>query len=131
MNRKKMTIKELRIECAERDIGFGNNWTKPTLINRLEEEDEKDKAINNPLKIWNSLHRELNINKAKLANTEIELQKLIAEKKVLADKYDRQTNKIKELELSIKTLADTGLFGNYEEKEGMMYNDYDPTRPME
>ena len=35
-----------------------------------------------------------------------------------------------ELEKAIKTLADTGLFGDYEEVGGMMHNDYDPTRPI-
>tara|TARA_R100001082_G_scaffold106959_1_gene80350 strand:+ start:862 stop:1257 length:396 start_codon:yes stop_codon:yes gene_type:complete len=128
MNRKKMTIKELKVECANRNVGFGDNWTKTTLINRLEEEDEKDRVINNPLKIWNSLHRELNINKAKLANTEIKLQKLIAEKKIMAQDYDEHNKKIKELEKAIETLANTGLFGDYEEVGGMMHNDYDPTR---
>ena len=130
MNRKKMTIKALRAECAERNIGFGNNWTKVTLINRLEEEDEKDKVINNPLKIFTNLHRDLNNAKAQLSYIEIDLKKLIAEKKVLAEKYDEQTNKIRELELSIKTLADTGLFGDYEEIGGMMHHDYDPKRQI-
>ena len=125
-----MTIKELRKECAERDVGFGNNWTKPTLINRLEEEDERDKAINNPLKVWVNLHRDLNNAKAKLSYIDEELQPIVLRKNELAAQRDSQAKLIKKLELSIETLAQTGMFGDYEEKDGMLYHDFDPNRPI-
>ncbi len=130
MNREKMTKRELEVECTERNIGFGKNWTKPFLINRLEEEDENVKAVNNPLKIWSKLHRERNNAKARLANVTDALKKLIAEKKILAEEQQKQLTLLSELNTSIETLGKTGIFGDYYEKDGMLHHDYDPTRKI-
>ena len=40
MNRKTKTISELRKELDSKNVGYMSNWTKPVLINRLEEEDK-------------------------------------------------------------------------------------------
>ena len=45
VSRKKNSIKELRKEMDERSVGYMTNWTKPVLIKRLEEEDERDAVL--------------------------------------------------------------------------------------
>ena len=46
MNRKEKTIKQLQAECKERKIGFMTSWTKLALINRLDDEDSREKKLN-------------------------------------------------------------------------------------
>jgi len=46
MNRKNSNLKQLQAECKKRDIGFMTSWTKMALIKRLEDEDKRDKKVN-------------------------------------------------------------------------------------
>ena len=50
MDRKKMNKTQLFKECDRRGIGYMSNWTKPMLISRLKEEDEKDEEGKGVLK---------------------------------------------------------------------------------
>ena len=60
MDRKKMNKTELFKECDRRGVGYMSNWTKPMLISRLKEEDEKDEVVHKPIEIWNDMHINLN-----------------------------------------------------------------------
>jgi len=46
MNRKEKTIKQLQAECKKRKIGFMTSWTKLALIKRLDDEDKREKSLN-------------------------------------------------------------------------------------
>tara|TARA_R100000005_G_C4929251_1_gene159002 strand:+ start:117 stop:503 length:387 start_codon:yes stop_codon:yes gene_type:complete len=46
MNRKDKTVKQLQAECKKRKIGFMTSWTKLALIKRLEDEDKREKSLN-------------------------------------------------------------------------------------
>ena len=45
-NRKDKTIIQLQAECKKRKIGFMTSWTKLALIKRLEDEDKREKSLN-------------------------------------------------------------------------------------
>jgi hypothetical protein len=140
-DRTKLTKKQLALECSERNVGFMSSWSKPAIINRLEEEDERDLKLSSaqqqeqeyklkPLNIWNHMHIDLNNAKAGLTYIADELAVVIEKKNELGAKYTEQERKIKELEKSLQVLADTGMFGNFETKDGMLYSDYDPDRAL-
>tara|TARA_Y100001938_G_C7773113_1_gene274212 strand:- start:55 stop:441 length:387 start_codon:yes stop_codon:yes gene_type:complete len=121
MDRKKMNKTELFQECDKRGIGYMSNWTKPMLINRLEEEDVKDEQVHRPIEIWNDIHINLNNKKNRLAGEEKTLLLMIEQKNKKAKVVEKLKIEIKELENSVKTLVDTGMF-SYEEKDGMIYS---------
>ena len=121
MDRKKMNKTELFQECDKRGIGYMSNWTKPMLINRLEEEDVKDEQVYRPIEIWNDIHIDLNNKKNRLAGEEKTLLLMIEEKNKKAKVVEKLKIEIKELEDSVKTLVDTGMF-SYEEKDGMIHS---------
>ena len=121
MDRKKMNKTELFQECDKRGIGYMSNWTKPMLINRLEEEDVKDEQVYRPIEIWNDIHIDLNNKKNRLAGEEKTLLLMIEEKNKKAKVVEKLKIEIKELENSVKTLVDTGMF-SYEEKDGMIHS---------
>jgi hypothetical protein len=121
MDRKKMNKTELFQECDKRGIGYMSNWTKPMLINRLEEEDVKDEQVHRPIEIWNDIHINLNNKKNRLAGEEKTLLLMIEQKNKKAKVVEKLKIEIKELENSVKTLVDTGMF-SYEEKDGMIHS---------
>ena len=121
MDRKKMNKTELFQECDKRGIGYMSNWTKSMLINRLEEEDVKDEQVYRPIEIWNDIHINLNNKKNRLAGEEKTLLLMIEQKNKKAKVVEKLKMEIKELENSVKTLVDTGMF-SYEEKDGMIHS---------
>ena len=127
MDRKKMNKTELFQECDKRGIGYMSNWTKPMLINRLEEEDVKDEQVHRPIEIWNDIHINLNNKKNRLAGEEKTLLLMIEQKNKKAKVVEKLKIEIKELENSVKTLVDTGMF-SYEEHNGMIYTEMFPEK---
>ena len=119
MDRMKMNKKELFEECDKRGIGYMSNWTKPMLLNRLEEEDEKDAEVKRPLNIWKDIHIKKNNKKAELKWAEEKMSKIIENKRQLHKQIQEVKAEIDEIESSIKLLVKTGMF-SYEERDGMM-----------
>ena len=120
MDRNKMKKTELFQECDDRGIGYMSNWTKPMLLNRLEEEDEKDAEVNKPMQIWNDIHIKKYNKKAELKWAEDKMSKVIENKRQLHKQIQELKTEITEIESSIKLLVDTGMF-SYEEADGMMH----------
>jgi len=56
-DRQKCSVQELQDECKKRNIGFMTDWTKLTLIQRLEDEDSGSKIVyDNPNKGKGLIH---------------------------------------------------------------------------
>ena len=127
MDRKKMNKSELFKECDRRGVGYMSNWTKPMLISRLKEEDEKDEVVHKPIEIWNEMHINLNNLKGQLKMSEDSMSEVISRKKKLHEHMQGLKEQIRELESSIKVLVDTGMF-SYEEHDGMIYTEMFPEK---
>jgi len=125
MNRKKMKKTELFKECDRRGIGYMNNWTKPMLISRLEEEDTNDEAVHKPIEIWNDMHIQLNNLKGQLKMSETKMSEIILRKKDLHKHIQSLKEQIRDIEASIKLLVNTGMF-SYEERDGMIFTEMFP-----
>ena len=50
MNREKENKKELQDECRKRNVGFMATWSKIALMKRLEEEDIREKTLDETVK---------------------------------------------------------------------------------
>ena len=127
MDRKKMNKTQLFKECDRRGIGYMSNWTKPMLISRLKEEDEKDEVVHKPIEIWNDMHINLNNLKGQLKMSEDSMSEVILRKKKLHEHMQALKKQIRELESSIKVLVDTGMF-SYEERDGMIHTEMFPEK---
>ena len=127
MDRKKINKTELFKECDRRGVGYMSNWTKPMLISRLKEEDEKDEVVHKPIEIWNDMHIKLNNLKGQYKMSEDSMSEIISRKKDLHKHMQGLKEQIRELESSIKVLVDTGMF-SYEEHDGMIHTEMFPER---
>ena len=127
MDRKKMNKTELFKECDRRGVGYMSNWTKPMLISRLKEEDEKDEVVYKPVEIWNDMHIKLNNLKGQYKMSEDSMSEIISRKKDLHKHMQGLQEQIQELESSIKVLVDTGMF-SYEEHDAIIYTEMFPQK---
>ena len=81
-----MNKTELFKECDRRGVGYMSNWTKPMLISRLKEEDEKDEVVYKPVEIWNDMHIKLNNLKGQYKMSEDSMSEIISRKKDFVSK---------------------------------------------
>ena len=101
VNRKKLTIPQLRQELTNNDIGYMSNWTKPVLIRRLEEHDKWLDYQANQIDAFQSFKDKRDILKEQSKDLLKEMENLNNQKNAIAKRRQVILDEIKKIDAVI------------------------------
>jgi hypothetical protein len=107
VNRKKLTIPQLRQELTNNDIGYMSNWTKPVLIRRLEEHDKWLDYQANQIDAFQSFKDKRDILKEQSKDLLKEMENLNNQKNAIAKRRQVILDEIKKIDAVIEMTEPT------------------------